>query len=115
MATTSYYYLRDAKKISPANICKLSIVTPAFKIRSFICCPARSRLTACYGSCIIFSPAVAGITQLEGCHNGTYSTWRPTLIAVVVVTHCQLRLYSLSATFSFMRYLYQRIYVILFS
>lgn len=31
-----------------------------------------ARLTACYGSYIIFGPTIVGVTQLEGCHNGTY-------------------------------------------
>ena len=93
------YYTITCETISPANICKLLIVAPAFK--STIYFPTRWYCASdglCYGSCIIFGFTIVGaLLRLEAYHNETYSTWRPTLIAVVVVTHFQITATSLLA------------------
>lgn len=93
-------YTITCETISPANICKLLIVAPAFK--STIYLPSHTLVSRVWQLLLrklhnLWPHYSRRVTQLEACHNETYSTWRPTLIAVVVVTHCQITATSLLA------------------
>jgi len=93
-------YTITCETTSSANICKLLIVAPAFK--STIYLPSHTLVPRVWQPLLrklhnLWPHYSQRVTQLETCHNETYSTWRPTLIAVVVVTHCQITATSLLA------------------